>query len=137
MKSILDEHQRYLATMLAPTRLFRSSQRVLINSGCDREAVSTSNNKAVIRPKGNTNQVTDHFEKPDTWEQEIGLDEVIEQPESGLRYSFEVTETDGINLNAPALLDLLSDEPVDRALEFTTNPVVRKPENMSEGSKDK
>ncbi|KAG8749620.1 hypothetical protein FRC11_011137 [Ceratobasidium sp. 423] len=67
-------------------------------------------------------KVTDSFDEPDTWEQEIGLDEVIERP----RHAFEVAGMDGIDLKAPTLLDLLSDEPIEGAIEPVVSPDARK-----------
>ncbi|KAG8730606.1 hypothetical protein FRC11_006320 [Ceratobasidium sp. 423] len=82
--------------------------------------VQTGNNKF------DSDQVTGSFDEPDVWEQEIGLDEVIGRPPPGARHSFEVTGMDGIDLKAPTLLDLLSDEPVQGAIGTTASPEARK-----------
>ncbi|KDN50466.1 hypothetical protein RSAG8_00964, partial [Rhizoctonia solani AG-8 WAC10335] len=84
---------------------------------------------------GDSNREVDSFEESDAWEREIGLDEVIERPQPGLRHAFGVTETDGLNLSAPALLDLLSDESVDGAIEPIHTG--RGEVSASEGPKDK
>jgi hypothetical protein len=50
---------------------------------------------------------------PDVWEQGADFDEEIEPAERGSRDGFELSKTDGANLGAPLLLDLLSDEPIE------------------------
>ncbi|EUC67579.1 DUF659 family protein, partial [Rhizoctonia solani AG-3 Rhs1AP] len=53
---------------------------------------------------------------PEEWEQEAGLDDLIEPVEGGSKERFEVEEgTDSINFAEPLLIDLLSDEPVPGA----------------------
>jgi hypothetical protein len=63
------------------------------------------------------NRATDPFDKTDDWEREIGLDDNIERPPLGARHTFEVTEVDGINFKSPTLLGLLSDEPIEGAIQ--------------------
>ncbi|KAF8669055.1 hypothetical protein RHS04_08896 [Rhizoctonia solani] len=56
--------------------------------------------------------VVELLDEANKWEEEWELDAVIEQPGPGLKYSFEIGESDGIDLSSPVLLDLLSDDPV-------------------------
>jgi hypothetical protein len=44
-----------------------------------------------------------------------------------------VTATDGVNLNAPTLLDLPSDKPIDRTIGPIINPTDRSDVSASEG----
>ncbi|CEL55462.1 hypothetical protein RSOLAG1IB_01474 [Rhizoctonia solani AG-1 IB] len=71
----------------------------------------------ILKPK-ETNGATNPFNKTDNWEREIGVDDNIKRPPLGARHTFEVTEMDGINLKAPTLLDLLSDEPIEGAIQL-------------------
>ncbi|GAB1522319.1 hypothetical protein RhiTH_005433 [Rhizoctonia solani] len=57
--------------------------------------------------------VVELSDEADKWEEEWELDAVIEQPGPGSKYSFEIGESDGIDLSSPVLLDLLSDDPVE------------------------
>ncbi|CAE6446463.1 unnamed protein product [Rhizoctonia solani] len=121
--------------------LIKDSRQTLPNSRQDGGLASAEGTGAAadaptpLDPEGG--HITDRFEEPDTWEQDIGLDEVIERPELGSGRVFEVTERDGINLNALTLLDLLSDEPVDGAIEPATSSTTKKTVNTSKDLKDK
>ena len=54
-----------------------------------------------------------YTEEAEVWELEAGLDEDIEPAEPGNREHFEVPTVDGVDLNHPLLLDLLSDRQVE------------------------
>lgn len=58
------------------------------------------------------NNTLDDVSEADLWELEAGFDEVIERPPPGMGWVFEVAETEGLNLSEPALLDMLSDQPI-------------------------
>ncbi|CCO36347.1 hypothetical protein BN14_10481 [Rhizoctonia solani AG-1 IB] len=84
-----------------------------------------------------TSAVTDPFDDTDDWGREIGLDDNIERPPPGARHAFEVTEVDGINLKAPTLLDLLSDEPIEGAIQPGVSSKVEKEATVSKEPKGK
>ena len=58
------------------------------------------------------NDTIGEIEEADIWEQEVGFDEVIEQPTRGSAWGFDVVEEESLDLSEPALRDLLSDQPV-------------------------
>ncbi|KAB5589446.1 hypothetical protein CTheo_7114 [Ceratobasidium theobromae] len=60
-------------------------------------------------------------EAADTWEEEAGFDEKIEQPMRGATNGFEVAEADGVNLHETLLLDMLNDEPVGKPVTREDN----------------
>ncbi|KAG8737826.1 hypothetical protein FRC11_001817, partial [Ceratobasidium sp. 423] len=91
----------------------------------------------MLNSKGEPDLVTDSFDELDTWEQEIGLDEVIERPPPGAQHAFEVAGMDGIDLKAPTLLDLLSNEPIEGAIEPVVSPDARKGLSTGKDSNNK
>ncbi|KAG8680791.1 hypothetical protein FRC11_001993 [Ceratobasidium sp. 423] len=52
-------------------------------SGAANMGEGTANAPIMLNSEGEPDLVTDSFDEPDTWEQEIGLDEVIERPPPG------------------------------------------------------
>ncbi|EUC57553.1 hypothetical protein RSOL_224930, partial [Rhizoctonia solani AG-3 Rhs1AP] len=78
--------------------------------------------------------VTELSADMDRWEEEWELDDVIEKPRPGSRYAFEAEESDGVDLSAPILLDLLSDDPVEGV---DIQPVQRgKPQEVVRGASE-
>ncbi|CEL60542.1 hypothetical protein RSOLAG1IB_09724 [Rhizoctonia solani AG-1 IB] len=90
----------------------------------------------MLEPK-DTNAVTDPFDNTDNWGRETGLDNNIERPPPGARHASEVTEVDGIKLKAPTLLDLLSGEPIEGAIQAGVSSKVEKEATVSKEPKGK